>query len=65
MTALYDKARRWFGQLAYYFDRLNVDVNNVLNKVARKESAIPHNVRHIDGLLVHQPHRPLPCIPLL
>jgi len=42
MTALYDKARRWFGQLAYYFDRLNVDVNNVLNKVARKESAIPH-----------------------
>ncbi|HSV42034.1 MAG TPA: hypothetical protein VLH13_01320, partial [Methanomassiliicoccales archaeon] len=42
MTPLYDKARRWFGQLAYYFDRLNVDANSVLNKVARKESAIPH-----------------------
>ena len=42
MTSFYSKARRWFGQLAYYFDRLNVDVSGVFNKVARKESAIPH-----------------------
>ncbi|HNX48341.1 MAG TPA: TrkH family potassium uptake protein [Methanomassiliicoccales archaeon] len=42
MSTSYNKARRWFGQLAYYFDRLNVDVNSIFDKVARKESAIPH-----------------------
>lgn len=42
MTSFYCKVRRWFGQLSYYFDRLNVDVSSVFDKVARKESAIPH-----------------------
>ncbi len=42
MTTFYNKVRRYIGQLAYYFDRLNVDAADVLNKVARKESAIPH-----------------------
>jgi len=42
MTSFYSKARRWFGQLSYYFDRLNVDVTSIFDKVARKESAIPH-----------------------
>ena len=42
MSSLYNKARRYIGQLSYYFDRLNIDATNVLNKIARKESAIPH-----------------------
>jgi len=42
MNSFFIKVRRWFGQLAYYFDRLNLDVTSIFNKVARKESAIPH-----------------------
>ncbi|NLX47763.1 MAG: TrkH family potassium uptake protein [Euryarchaeota archaeon] len=42
MTTLSSRARRWFGQLSYHFDRLNVDVSGIFNVVARKESAIPH-----------------------
>lgn len=42
MSSLYNTVRRWFGQLAYYFDRLNLDVNALFDRVARKESAIPH-----------------------
>ena len=42
MSTTFGVIRRYIGQLAYYFDRLNLDVTNVLNKVARKESAIPH-----------------------
>ncbi len=42
MTSSYGKLRRGFGRLAYSFDRLNVDLSSLLNKIARKESAIPH-----------------------
>ncbi|MCG7845192.1 MAG: hypothetical protein MIO90_07170, partial [Methanomassiliicoccales archaeon] len=42
MTSIYEKARRGFGRLAYSFESLNVDPTGFFNKVARKESAIPH-----------------------
>ena len=42
MTSNYEKLRRGFGRLAYLFDRLDLDVGDLFNKIARKESAIPH-----------------------
>ena len=42
MTSNYEKLRRGFGRLAYLFDRLDIDVSDLFNKIARKESAIPH-----------------------
>lgn len=42
MTSISEKARWIFGRMAFSFDRLNIDTITVFNKVARKESAIPH-----------------------
>lgn len=48
MTSNYEKLRRGFGRLSYLFDRLNVDIEAIFDRFARKESAIPH----IYGLLM-------------